>query len=273
MLDSHTHSHYSMDSDTLSDDMVQRAIELGASYIAITDHYNADYINIATEYRDHSKELHYPLNIEGHIADVKRLRSLYGSKISIALGIECGYSKDAEHYYSEAIESGEYDVVINSVHTIDHGDIYDPIFYTGKDRDYVMHSYLETIRESIDAPYNYNIVGHIGYLARKAPYEDNLITYAEFPREIDGILKAIIERDKCLECNAKTKNTPFLFLPGTDILRRYYELGGRRISYGSDAHMTGRICEKYDDIARVAESIGFEGFTYYIGGQPHIERF
>ena len=273
MLDSHTHSNYSMDSETPSEDMVKRAIELGLDYYAITDHFNADYINIAKLYRANSRELKYPLDLEGHIEDVLRLQDKYRDKLYVAVGVECGYSRESEAIYLDSLDRDRLDVIVNSIHTVDNGDIYDLQLYDGVNRDYIFKRYLECVRASIDAPYPYDIIGHIGYMSRKAPYPNNLFTMDEFGEEIDDILRAIIARNKCLECNAKSKNTPYEFLPGREILTRYYELGGRKISYGSDAHNTDRLAEKFDLIASIAKSIGFAGFTYFVGGKPYLAKF
>lgn len=121
-------------------------------------------------------------------------------------------------------------MVINSVHCVDGYDVYFKMAFLFKTKKRVYRRYLETILESLDAPYKYDIVAHIGYIAHGAPYRDKLLRYKDFPNEIDAILKGIISRDKALEINFHHE-----MAPQRDIIERYYELGGRKISYGSDA--------------------------------------
>lgn len=66
-------------------------------------------------------------------------------------------------------------------------------------------------------------MAHIGYIAHGAPYRDKTLKYADFPNEIDAILKGIIARGKAMEINFHHEMTP-----GRDIVERYYELGGRK---------------------------------------------
>ena len=273
MLDEHTHSWYSMDSEAKTEDMVLRAIDLGLDYLAVTNHYNADFNYIKEQYIEASWEVKYPFDMVGHIEELRALREKYKDKLMLAVGVECGYSKASNSTYLDTINREDFDIIVNSIHLVDHEDIYREIFYENKDRDYVFRSYLEAVRESVDAPYDYDIIGHIGYISRRAPYENNLLTLEEYGDEIDDILRAIISRDKCLECNTKTKSLPLDFLPGREILARYYELGGRKVSFGSDAHNPTRIADKYKRTAEILEEIGFEGFTYYIEGKPHLMKW
>lgn len=106
--------------------------------------------------------------------------------------------------------------------------------------------------------------------------------YEEFSDVFDDILTAIIEKDKCLEVNSKTyrggKTTSefslrHLSIPDVDVLKRYYELGGRKISFGSDAHRTNSIAYNYDKIATAMKEIGFEGFTRYVNREPELVKF
>ena len=57
-------------------------------------------------------------------------------------------------------------------------------------------------------------------------------------KEIDEILQVIIQKDKILEVNSSTKGMG-LSVTSEEILQRYYQLGGRKISFASDAIMAG----------------------------------
>jgi len=273
IYDTHTHTSYSMDANVPPRDMAEAALWKGLGYIAFTDHYNADYFNIKEMYRENSSELKYPFDVNGQLGNVREVSDEYAGRIYVAAGVERGYSKDSEDIYLDTLDARAYDVIINSVHTVFGEDIYDMRFFDKKTRERVLKDYLYLVRESIETKWSYDIIGHIGYISRRMPYEKKLITLDEFHSEIDDILNAIIKRDKCLELNTQTKNTPYVFLPSEEILRRYYELGGRKISFGSDTHVVGRIADKYDITAKIAKEIGFEGFTYYVNREPMTAKF
>ena len=115
--------------------------------------------------------------------------------------------------------------------------------------------HLGAIYDSLFAPYPYEIVGHIGYAVRYAPYADKELRYAEFAEEIDKILLEIIRRNKILEINSSMKDA--LCITPLEIFKRYFELGGRLVSIASDAHDTGRICDKRAQLVDALKQIGF----------------
>ena len=53
-------------------------------------------------------------------------------------------------------------------------------------------------------------------------------------------------------------------------MRRYYQLGGRKISFGSDAHGPDRIAEKWDEVVAMLKNIGFTYITVPCRGE-HIK--
>ena len=87
---------------------------------------------------------------------------------------------------------------------------------------------------------------------------------------IDDILKTIIAKDKILEVNSSTKQLPQLCMPDVNILQRYYDLGGRKVSFGSDAHFTSRILEKRKEIVEALKQMGFTYITVPFKGE-HIK--
>jgi histidinol-phosphatase (PHP family) len=187
----------------------------------------------------------------------------------IIVGAEFGFARNPEAHrlYAEAIETHSPDYVINSVHTNGQYDYYDPAAFKGRDKQTVYGEYLKLVRESLDAPYAYDIVGHLGYCTRRAPYKDKVMHYADFADQLDDILKTVIAKDKILEINSSANNSQSEFLPYREILEHYFALGGRKISYGSDAHDESRLCEKRQLIITVLKEIGFTHLTIPFRGK------
>ena len=130
--------------------------------------------------------------------------------------------------------------------------------------------YLRKILKSLDAKYPYDTVTHIGFVRKNAPYADASMPLAEYIDVIDEILKKIIEKGKTLEVNSNIKYKDFM--PTAEILKRYYELGGRSITFASDAHLTARVGELYDVASETVKDIGFRYWTVYRERKPlHIE--
>ena len=92
----------------------------------------------------------------------------------------------------------------------------------------------------------------------------------EFGEQIDDILKTIIRKDKILEINSSNKQLPNRTLPADYIVERYYQLGGRKVSFGSDSHFPERILDKWDEVVAMLKRIGFTHLTVPCRGE-HIK--
>ena len=160
----------------------------------------------------------------------------------------------------------EPDFVVNSIHGGKGLDFAFQNYPEGRQKAY--GAYLDLVKKSLDAPYPYDIVGHIGYIARYVPFEDK--SFAGFEKEIDDILLTIIQKDKILEANTSAKGLQQKTLPSEEIVKRYFELGGRKVSYGSDAHFAGRIAENREYVVDMLKAIGFTYITVPFKGE-HIK--
>lgn len=266
LTDMHTHSFpASHDAKNTLPEMLAKAQSLGVDFYGVSEHFDYDYDickMTPEEYR-----LTRNGDEEAYFHQARHLQEDYEGVMNVAVGAEFGFSenKEVQGRYAATYEKHRPDFVINSVHGGEGKDFARYTFPEGKKETYRM--YLRLIRKSLDAPYPYDIVGHIGYIARYAPYENRAVTLEEFGEEIEDILKTIIAKDKILEVNSATKNLPRLCLPDVNILKRYYELGGRKISFGSDAHFVERILEGREKIAAALKEIGFTYITVPFKGE------
>ncbi|MBR2023384.1 MAG: histidinol-phosphatase HisJ family protein [Clostridia bacterium] len=260
LTDVHTHSTFSFDGVDTLDTMLKTAHEKGVAFYGVAEHFNYDSCEA------YVKELPQDIDQDGYFHKGRHLQDDYAGCMNVLIGAEFGFTFDekAIKRYLEVYEKYRPDFVVNSIHNKDGWDYYTKKpYYTAdgtlKDKKQAYGEYLQLVKQSLDAPYPYDIVAHIGYCIRYAPYDDVSITLAEFGAEIDEILKGIIQRDKILEVNSGYYGG--LCLPTEEILRRYYVLGGRKLSFASDAHDAGRILDKREEIVDVLKKIGF---TYII---------
>ena len=261
LTDVHTHSTFSADGDSPLEEMVARARELGLGYFGVSEHFDYDYPPAGLVYADGSPA---GIDEEGYFARARALQKQYGSEnFCLLVGCEFGYTDDpeAQRRYAGVIQKYRPDFIVNSVHTCDGADCWFGEYFGGKDKLYAYGRYLRRVLESLSAPYDYDIVGHIGYVSRNAPYCDPKLRYEEFSGLYDCILKRVIERGKILEVNSSARGAGSDFLPDCDVLARYYELGGRKVSFASDAHSRSRICSGRDKVVSALRAIGFTHIT------------
>lgn len=260
----HTHSTYSADGESRLADMVHTAEAMGLEYYGVTEHFDYDYnylgllIDGKQAYTDEA----------GYFQEARALQRQVGG-MRFLVGCELGYSDDAsvQTGYGRLIATYAPDFVVNSVHTCDGHDCWFQEYFEGKDKREAYERYLVRVLESLSAPYAYDIVAHIGYVSRNAPYSDPKLNYADFSPLYDDILKGIVERGKILEVNSSARGAGSLFLPDVDVLKRYFALGGRAVSFGSDAHSTARICDGRGVIVAALKEIGFTYITIPCRGE------
>lgn len=268
MIDMHTHSKYSHDGKNTLAEMLEQAQKLGVGFYGVSEHFNYDYdFSLMTK---EEQEYFRDANPEEYFHGARHLQEDYQGVMNVCVGAEFGFSKnaDVQDRYAMIYEKYRPDYIINSVHGAEGKD-FAYFQFTGT-KEEVYKAYLRLIRESLDAPYPYDIVGHIGYIARYAPFEDRQFRLSEFGTEIDEILLAIIQKDKILEVNTANKGLENRTLPAWEIVERYYALGGRKISYGSDAHFQERIADKWGEVVEKLKEIGFTYLTVPFRGE-HIK--
>ena len=262
MADIHVHSAYSFDSDAHLEKMLAAAQKKHADFYGASEHFNYDLI------KDEKTAALFGIDEEAYFHGARHLQEDYAGCMNVLVGAEFGYTDDqrAQEKYCQIYEKYRPDFVINSIHSINGSDYYYKHLFFGetgapRNKKDVYGEYLRFVRESLDAPYPYDIVGHIGYLTRYAPYTDVRITCEEFGEQVDDILLAIIKKNKILEVNTSSKGLEDNFLPSEEILKRYYALGGRQVSFGSDAHDADRILDKWDEATGALKKIGFTYLT------------
>lgn len=268
LTDMHTHSTFSHDGQDELKTMLATALEKGVAFYGTSEHFDYDY-----DEKKMSAELYAKtrnVNPEEYFHTARHLQEDYAGVMNVIVGAEFGFSGNpaVQEKYVKEYENSHPDFVINSVHSID-GEDYCNITFT-KDKKQVFGEYLSLIRASLDVPYPYDIVGHIGYVARYVPFENRNFNLDEFGAELDDIFKTIIQKDKILEVNSASKISSQLSLPSVELLARYYALGGRKISFGSDAHFKSRIIDKREEVMAALKEIGFTHITVPCKGE-HIK--
>lgn len=273
ITDVHTHSTFSGDGVSPLSEMLETALKNGAAFYGVSEHFNYD-IDPTTKTADEEIEI----DEERYFHDARHLQEDYQGAMNVLIGAEFGYTSDkaAQAKYLEVYEKYRPDFIVNSIHAKDGWDYYSgKHFYTLspsgervlRERKEAYDEYFALVEESLDAPYPYDIIGHLGYVARYYPQTEREIVYAEHAEAIDRILKKIIEKDKILEANASVQGLEQNAVTGRDILERYYALGGRNVSYCSDAHQKSSILRGREAIVKELKEIGFTHLTVPCRGE------
>lgn len=208
------------------------------------------------------------LNIPKYVESFKKFKTINQDKIKLLCGIEFGYAQEVEHNYSDISSKYPFDFVINSTHLTDGKECYFEEYFKNKDKHFAYNRYLEQVLYSVNAKFDYQVIGHIGYVSRQAPYENTIMEYSEFKTILDEILINIIKKDKALEINTSVKKAGTPIIPNFEIIQQYRNLGGKLICFGSDAHDDFRLCENYKMATQMAKQAGFNEICYFENKEP-----
>ncbi|SFL79681.1 histidinol phosphate phosphatase [Pelosinus propionicus] len=220
LFDSHMHTCFSTDSKMKMADAVVKAEELNIGII-ITEHM----------------DIAYP-EPKAFIFDVEKYFSQYAQyrNEKVLLGIEIGMRSDCLEENCRLVEKYPFDYVIGSVHVIDNIDLYTPEFYQGRTKQEAYEHYFKAMKQCVTCYDGIHSLGHIDYIARYARFQDPEVYYHEFSDYIDEILTILAQKEKALEINTRRLGNKAAVETIIPIYKRFYELGGRIVTIGSDAH-------------------------------------
>ena len=258
MTDYHVHTAFSPDVQNTVEEYCRRAILLGCDKVCITEHLDLGYSDPAFE------------NKQGVLDSAAEQARLLSMGMPLLRGVEAGYNPDTAAETAMLLSGMELDYVINSVHEVDGVDPYYPEFFEKRSRDEAYRAYLEKVYESLDAPYDYSVAGHLGYVFRHAPYPMPVMEWNEFPDLYDAILMRLIYLGKGLEVNTSSLRTAGDTMPCMSVLRRYSELGGEIITLGSDAHAVRRLCDGFEQTEQRLLSCGLRYIASFRNMKPEL---
>lgn len=253
-IDYHMHTWFSADSEANPREHILKAIEEGLEEICFSDH----------------RDFHYPycpfeLDVENYFHEIKLLKEEYKDQIKIKIGVEIGLDLDYIDEINEFIDSYDFDYVIGSIHVIHQTEFYDPAdFFKGKTKEEAHREFFMNTLECVKTFDCFNCLGHLDYIARYGPYKDKSVHHELYKDIIDEIFNVLIEKNKGIEVNTSGyKDLKTCGFPNFELVQRYYDLGGRIITVGTDSHTSDRVGEHVDDVIKEYQRIGFEDISTF----------
>lgn len=282
--DIHMHSSFSSDSESPMESMIQGAAARGLKTICFTEHL--DY-----EYPSADGTVLFEVDMAAYEKKLFELKNKYKNDIEVLFGIEFGLLPHLADRYAAVADAHDFDFIIGSSHLIPapwykkdleyirehgsapkdmiHGDPYETEFWEGRTVEDICDKYFQTIVNNIAAYQNFDTYAHIDYLIRYAPEKNKGYTYEKHAAALDKALNTIIEHDLALEVNtAGYKYGLGQPNPQADILKRYLELGGEKITIGADAHKPEHIAYDFKKAEELLKTLGFKYYTVFKKRQP-----
>lgn len=253
--DYHVHTYYSDDSECPMEDMLKKALDIGLDEIAFTEHV------------DYGVKTDLNCNYKKYFQEIEDMKKRYEGKLVIKAGIEFGVQIDTIPLFQRDYEEYNFDFVILSNHQVGNKEFWTYEFQQGKSQDEFQQEYYRAIYDVIDKYKNYSVLGHLDMIKRYDEYGD----YADekIMDIVDKILIKVIEDGKGIEVNTSCFKYGLKDLtPSKTILKKYFDLGGKIITIGSDTHDYERLGDHIKEVKEVLKDIGFTQFCTFDKMEP-----
>jgi histidinol-phosphatase (PHP family) len=261
-LDSHLHTDQSFDSQVPIDVYGALAAERGIAELAITDHIDFDprWLNFDPDFGTRERILR---------AAAERWAP-HG--VAIRFGLEVSYESSREEEIREHLRTHAYDFVIGSVHvTIDSPYHASRVagFVAGRSLDEIVEpSFSEVLAAARSGLFD--TIGHLDSIKR---YLLPHVTPAQFAGRLDlyePLLQALVDGGVGLEVNTSgLRQATGETYPSAAVVARFRELGGERVTAGSDAHRPSWFAHGLDAAYQIAADAGFGEIAFRRGpGEP-----
>jgi histidinol-phosphatase (PHP family) len=261
-LDSHVHTDQSPDSDVPIDVYAALAVERGIAELSITDHVDFDPRDPAYDYTSYADR-------ERVVRDAAERWAPHG--VAIRFGAELTFNRNWADDVRAHLRRHHYDFTIGSVHDwpgspYRHGGV--ASFIAGHDiAEVVAPYYAEVVAAARSGLFD--TIGHLDVVKR---YLHPYLTAADLaarPDVIEPVLQALVDAGVALELNTSgLRQAVGETYPSAATVTRFRELGGSRVTVGSDAHrrdwLGWRLADAYDALRRA----GFESVVFRRGGEP-----
>lgn len=233
-IDYHLHTEDSYDSCIKAGELAIRALELGYSEIAITEHLDLLPQEVSV--------FGLP-SLSRYQQRLFKLQNDY-PELTILFGIEVGDYHLVQSYAKPLLDIFHFDLVLGSVHFLsDHSNVAIPFpkpLSDAQRKDYYLHN-LELVSKC-----DIDVLAHLGVYKR---YYPELLCEKKFYPLIRDIFRVMISRNIALEINFSSlrKNYPEL-IPEPPLVDMYLELGGELLTIGSDAHRLDHFDDHYSRV-------------------------
>lgn len=270
LMDLHTHTHHSPDAENTVAERIAAAQSMGLQIMAITDHCEVNHYYPAEYYHETPCEeiFHNGKAVfEQSVAETAALQHHCGDLLLLC-GTELGQIPQCPEIAQTLYSHPQIDIAIGSIHELPNLPDFYFIDYQAYDISRLIQRYFDEML-ALARTNCYDVLAHLTYALRYLPDRKNYDLSPHLPT-IDEIFTTLIHKDKALECNgsglkaAQEYTDPDIFL-----LKRYFALGGRRLTLATDAHRTEYLGYRMHDLEQTVKEIGFTELTYFRKHQPY----
>jgi histidinol-phosphatase (PHP family) len=253
-LDAHMHTDLSPDSMVPLELYAAQAHARGIREIAITDHLDFLPGAPAYEYADYGKR-------EMIVRDAQ---ARWAGKVSVRFGLELTYESRYDAQIHEHLANHTYDYVIGSVHQVPYGPYsrhhIEP-WIEGKSLAQIVAPYFDEVTLAIRSGL-FDTIGHLDNVKKWLTRWYTASDFAAIPDVYEPVLRELAASGTALEVNSSgLRHAIRETYPAPWAVRRFRELGGERVTTGSDAHLPEAFAFGLEEAYEIVAAAGFDRLT------------
>ena len=250
-IDSHMHTAFSHDSHVLLELYAAQAAEYGIGEIAITDH--VDFLPGSPGFNYFDYDVRRQV-----IADTAER---WAGRVRIRHGVEITYETRYEDAIRDHLATHPYDFTIGSVHAVKdspYARANVETFATGKTIAEAVAPYFGEVERAIWSDL-FDTIGHLDQCKRWLHLWFPTTAFATIPEAYEPLLRALVETGTALEINSSGLRYPEReTYPAAWVVERFRQIGGKRVTVGSDAHMPQSFAFGIEEAAEIVAAAGFD---------------
>ena len=249
--DYHLHSTFSNDGQDTIEALCWRALALGFSEIAITEH------------AEWHPAWRGEFDVAGYLDEIARCQSQFAAHgLTLYSGVELGNPHEHTRQATALIAAYPFDVRVASLHWLYGHNIHDAACFAGRDPLDVYADYFAALGHMAAETSDVDVIAHFDRIL----WRGTLLGTTFEPRAIENLVRdalaTIAWRDLALELNTRYLNHAPTWRPAlTTMLRWFREEGGQRVVVNSDAHRVAQMGANLDLAAEVLRDAGLTATT------------
>ena len=250
--DYHIHSHHSCDSQATIAEQCASAVAKGLPEIGISDHFDTHPLDMCSGY----------FKLTEWAAEIDRVRAEFAERLIVRAGIELGEPHIYQAECQTLLRSYPFDYTLGSLHWVGDELIFDRKYFR-RPADEAFGLFFEELERMTRAG-GFEVLGHFDVVVRVGAPLYGGYDPRRHEEAIRAVLKNCIERGIALDLNTRgLRNRCQRLTPGMEILTWYREMGGERVTLGSDAHHPDDIAANFDLALDALRAAGLRYVTQF----------
>lgn len=249
MIDYHMHSERSGDCSASMISVCDAAIAGGLTEVCFTEHIDFEPTDLCYGKFDYS----------AYIAQGRQVQKAFAGRLTVRLGVEVDYQDCFRSKISEFLQGREFDYILGAAHYVDGVILEDHTkYFPGKTPNGAYEPFFDNALAAAQTGW-FDALAHLDLCKRYGVLYFGEFDPTPYWERINQVLETVIGSGMSLEINTSgLRQNPRDCYPAREILELYRELGGTRITVGSDAHRAEDVGAGVTTALAMARSLGFE---------------